>query len=261
MLVRPLTNHTEYRPWEIEWLRKRNPLGFVHIPKTGGSSILVAARMHNISWGPADFKSFPKPKFRKQLWQHTPIQYFPSKQNNSNPYQGQDLFTVVRNPYTRTISDYFYMCEYSKSEQRLPGCTDANGPKKAMVVNQAIQEKLKILLSAEKDSKYYYMRWGHRIPQYDFVFDSKGNRMVDYVLHQENLNDEFHSLMHAYNLPLQLSNYHARPRPAFGLDFGIFNLTMDTIRLIETAYAQDFSIGGYIKLSTADVQPWCRIPF
>jgi hypothetical protein len=265
ILVQPFKNHTEYRPWETTESKGRkiiNPLGYIHIPKTGGSSILTAARMHNISWGPVIFKGFPRPKFRKQLWQHTPIQYLPSSNPKNNPYQGQDLFAVIRNPYTRTISEHFYMCKYSKSEKRLPGCKDAQGPKKALVINQSIQEKLKIQLSAEKDSNDYYMRWGHRIPQYDFLFDSKGNRMVDYILHQETLNDEFQSLMHAYDLPLQLSSIeYGRPRPALGLDFGISNLTIDTIRLIETAYDQDFLIGGYVKLSKQAAQPWCGVSF
>lgn len=68
---------------------------FIHIPKTGGSSIMTCLYEN-----------------RKDNWirdktriNHDFFSYLKSKNNISNV---DKLFTVVRNPYTRTISYYFH---------------------------------------------------------------------------------------------------------------------------------------------------------
>jgi hypothetical protein len=80
---------------------------FIHIPKTGGSSIEYALRqvssqrfydgnvMNSIIF--EDVKYAP---------QHLPLKYF--IQNEKSIVSRYDIFTVVRNPYRRVISEYFW---------------------------------------------------------------------------------------------------------------------------------------------------------
>jgi hypothetical protein len=270
----PQLNRATYRPWEEEPARigirknqrKRRRLGFVHIPKTGGSSIVAAAAAQNMSWADELFAKWPKPQWKRQLWWHTPIQYLPILSNstkNKNPYVDQDLFVVVRNPYSRALSEFFYSCKSAATDRKPPECKAAHGPNKLQVVNQAMQERLHIVLSSEPNSKMYYQRWGHWIPQFDFVYDTytdidatladygTSRRLVDYyILHQERLTEEFSSLMEAYSLSfIRLPTERHKARQGFGAKFGIHNLTLKTLRLIETVYAKDFQIGGYLPLS------------
>jgi hypothetical protein len=273
----PQLNRTTYRPWEEESIiirkdqKKRRHLGFVHIPKTGGSSIVAAAAAQNMSWADELFAKWPKPQWKRQLWWHTPIQYLPILSNstkNKNPYVDQDLFLVVRNPYSRALSEFFYSCKSAATDRKPPECKAAHGPNKSQVVNQAMQERLHVVLSSEPNTKMYYQRWGHWIPQFDFVYDTHthtdiditlanygttrtSRRLVDhYILHQERLAEEFSSLMKAYSLSfIQLPTERHKARQGFGAKFGIHNLTLETLRLIETVYAKDFQIGDYLPLS------------
>ena len=102
----PLESHVNRRSWENVDKKCIRELGFLHVPKTGGSTIVEMAKKKSIKWADLLWEDWPKPKFhadRKQLWWHTPIQYIDVPQNFSNPYAGQDLFAVTRNPYNRVI--------------------------------------------------------------------------------------------------------------------------------------------------------------
>ena len=96
-------------------------LEFLHIPKNAGTTIEAAAGKVGITWGVCHFKQmsycpgFNATKVPKNhneppepVW-HYPIQYL-NLFTEENPYKGSgiDLFTVVRNPYDRMISEYYY---------------------------------------------------------------------------------------------------------------------------------------------------------
>ena len=98
----------------------KRELEFVHITKTGGSAIERAGGKYNISWGFCKYGG--NPKARKKLrcpknvspivpaprvalkkgspW-HVPLQFF-----LENPLSGSATFAVVRDPFTRVISEY-----------------------------------------------------------------------------------------------------------------------------------------------------------
>jgi len=87
--------------------RAKGPKGLtlIHIPRTGGTSIEECSRGESKGnrWGnlAPDLKLHGNKAFGCYV-QHTPpnlVQY----------YQGKDTFCVVRNPYTRLISEFGYM--------------------------------------------------------------------------------------------------------------------------------------------------------
>jgi len=93
----------------------RRSLKFFHIPKAAGTAIEhVAGLQLGIPWGSCLFNHKPKrnicryPKDsiewpRNYGWWHLPAQLFPMA--NSNPYDGAELFAVIRDPFDRLVSE------------------------------------------------------------------------------------------------------------------------------------------------------------
>ena len=124
-----------------------NPLEFIHITKTGGSAVELAAAAADITWGMCHFKSERDwgPACRRPNWAqflqqnfettattaaktrwgapwHAPPHWLewtePSNATSTtatttagaNPYRNSTTFTIVRNPYDRIISEFY--CKY-----------------------------------------------------------------------------------------------------------------------------------------------------
>lgn len=96
----------------------------------------------------------------------------------------------------------------------------------------------------------YFRSSGHFIPQYDFVYNDHHERLIQHVLHFENLKPEFDALMESYGIPLRLPN--EKYRFSARKDLGVHNLTEENILLIEKIYWDDFKEFGYKVLSQQD---------
>ena len=145
--------------------RKRSSLEFVHITKTGGSAIEKAGAEQGIVWGachymnisevgcsrpdlpytPPDYQSYAltspwhtPPKVLKYYVNNTQYPYGDTVHGDeNNELEGNkndndvDLFTVIRNPYDRVISEYY--CPWRgflpKYRQKSKKGKDPNDPK------------------------------------------------------------------------------------------------------------------------------------
>jgi hypothetical protein len=106
----------------------RRRLEFVHITKTGGSIIESVGYKYGILWGACHYMSikavecdgpdinYTAPDFKSYRLQspwHTPPKILRQYVNDATapfdqyPYHDADLFTVVRNPYDRIVSEYY----------------------------------------------------------------------------------------------------------------------------------------------------------
>ena len=72
-------------------------LKFMHITKTGGTSIEAAGKRLNVSWG--KFHTFAEKAYG--LWHDLPTKRNPSL------IRKYDWFTVVRNPFSRVVSEFW----------------------------------------------------------------------------------------------------------------------------------------------------------
>jgi len=247
----------ESRSWEN--MKVTRPLNFLHIPKTGGSSIFLIAAKNGLSWGECLFPSswrirkcpnetnigkWPEHPYDAPWW-HTPIQYLPK---NKKPYNKQDLFAVMRNPYERAVSEYYYYCQIHKRE-----CYSKDKQDSAERMNRELQQFLGTALRAEKNSSEYFIEFGHWIPQYDYFFNTTASgrkeRIVKHVLHHEYLNDEFAALVQAYGYNFTLPQKHMRSRKDMGAKLTTADLTEKTMKLIDIVYEKDFQIGNYEMLT------------
>jgi hypothetical protein len=201
------------------------------------------------------------------------------QQQHCNPYAGSDVLVVVRNPFDRVLSEFYYNCLVSK----LAKCQRQKIYENAYV-NEAIQKRVKWRKnSCYSPSKHrcYFANCNHDIPQYDYVYDyvydddddddDKGKRrrrLVKWVLHLETLQDEFPKLLRRYGLedvvrlPKQrvnagdslltmtsksTSGSAAKKKTNYHRRLTVANLTRETRELIALVYAKDFEAFGYSK--------------
>jgi hypothetical protein len=87
------------------------PLKFIHISKTGGTTIENVAIEKNIKWGKRDIEYSD--------YTHTLTKFTDIKIINQN-----DWFTVVRNPYSRIVSEFNFF--FKIAFQRLPNQINEN---------------------------------------------------------------------------------------------------------------------------------------
>jgi hypothetical protein len=189
----------------------------------------------------------PAPIHKTPPW-HLPPYYFEGESSHyaifGNPYGNATLFTVVRDPYERAVSEYLYIREELSRHE--PEASDMNIFLSDVL--HRIEDYIPLNASLNIQPQAYYIFSGHFIPQYDFVYDKNHRRVVDHVLHFENLLNEFPVLMDQYNLSdvvlaKKSVGRHARNENRVGVE----NLTLSNLRMIEKIYQRDFETFGYVS--------------
>lgn len=201
---------------------KPRELRLVHIPKAAGSALEEAAGTQaKVSWGSCLFDHRPRrpggwcvppagrSKFewpRKVGYWHLPPQLFPLL--GSNPYEGSDLFVVLRDPRDKLVSEFLYVCHKSKNrswDTKQVDCnqTSMDDPR---YMNEWITDKIRRLPTGQDMmARDYLDQNGHYTPQSQFIFADNGVRMVDYVLRMEDLSTELPRLMKAFGMNVKLA--------------------------------------------------------
>jgi hypothetical protein len=199
-------------------------LKFVHITKTGGTSIEVNANNKGISWGLFDMKLKSYYKDEEIHFWHIPIRYIESNKRESL-LEDYEFFTVVRDPYTRCLSEfYFFVCM---------GWIDAKHTR------ESLNETICKYINSKPDRD-------HWAPQSLFVYDERGEQIVKHILRFENLDNDFSTLMKEYNLDIQLVTRENIMNKIFTVN----DLYPVTVKLINDFYHEDFVNFGYQKILT-----------
>lgn len=210
-------------------------LQFVHIPKTAGSTISESAYYQfGICWGMFDpqlqrAEIAVENKNKQRLYAkkppvsrwHMPPRLFQAYCGSIKPYI-KPKFCVVRNPYSRLVSEY----EYEKSIKK--------------TTHTDINHFIKDTLAMYHSNNYIYD--GHLIPQYEYA------NACEYVLKFENLAMEFDDLMKQFNISLRLENLQRRKTGRTKCMTNTTNnvrtlqtqLNKESIKLINTFYQRDF---------------------
>ncbi len=202
-------------------------LKFVHITKTSGTYIEELGIKHGLCWGKYD-KYLEKrkiPKNSNPSYWHLPLQFF-----DSYPYQKHvKLFTIVRNPYDRIISEC--LCKWGgKFSKKMETKGDLN-----LYIKQQINKKKTLDLS-----------FHHFLQQHLYTHNEEGEKIVDYIIKFEEM-DKFNALMKDYSIDIEyIFNNKKKSK------FDYKDISEDNIKLINEVYHLDFKYYNYKKLAVSE---------
>lgn len=142
---------------------------FIHIPKTGGSSIQ---------------KIINNSTKKIKLYDHSSYQNWAKNKIIKDP---NIKFTIVRNPYDRLVSAYFYLKDGGANNE----------------LDLGYKKKLDKFNSFENfiENLDYNLIYDilHFVPQHEYIV-YQNNIIIDNIIHLENLNVEFENFSKKYNL-------------------------------------------------------------
>lgn len=196
----------------------KSKLKFIHITKTAGTSIENIGKIHGMQWGrfSIQFSRDGTAQISNDYWHH-PYSFYSIK-----PYDKTiKLFTVVRNPYSRVLSECFCRWGGIKYDSK----EDMN------IYIQFRLNKIKM--------KDYELN--HFLPQYMYVYDDDGKQIVHHVIRFEKLETEFENLMKQYGLSIKLDVRTMTNKKKYSID----DFTDETMQLINEVYKKDFLLFNY----------------
>lgn len=134
---------------------------FIHINKTGGSSIEKAL--------------------------HLPFEHKTALEKideiGHHKWDNKFSFTVFRNPWDKVVSHYHYRVLTNQTS----------------LGENPIDFNEWVLRTYGEQDPYYYDKPKMFMPQYDWVIDESNTILVDRILHFENLDDEFRGIQQLLN--------------------------------------------------------------
>jgi hypothetical protein len=160
---------------------------FVHIPRTGGTSIETAlgvssdARVENTS---LMFGRIASPALKSRALSTDFLQHLTASELRDllgDEFKDYFRFAFVRNPWERMVSVYFY-------HRKVTGQTM---------------------------SFHEFLKWGedhqrnHLVPQHEFVVDKDGNLLVDFVGRFERMSEDFSKVCAALKIERELPHLNA----------------------------------------------------
>lgn len=235
-------------------------LQFMHIPKHAGTVIESWAEERGLKWGskwlqhrwlkPASPIAVNSLGVLLAPW-HVPGSYFAT-----DPYDGLDVFIVVRNPYEHMISEF--RCPWFGFKALGAGPIRVNIGQERVLEWMTYKSQQEARASATADDMNEWIQrflthappwwWGH-IPQHQYVenLNKTGTMQQENILRMESLETDFQDLVVRYGLePGQLKSEakSTSSMPSFGVD----DLTETTRRMIEKHFDTDFEMFNYEKL-------------
>lgn len=197
---------------------------FVHIPKAGGTSI------ENLLW--PDFSTrteadlwmgFVKPFYNK--YQTGGLQHLLATQIREEVgqaiFQEYYKFSVVRNPFTKTVSQYLYM-------SRREDLRDFLNMKK----NATFIEYLHLISQKE------HVQWK---PQVDFVLDENNKPLLDDIIKLEKIKENYAYLTSKVGVSFNGLSHHNKGNYEAFKDYH----TKESIDIISEIYKKDIEYFNY----------------
>lgn len=204
---------------------------FIHIPKCAGSSIEKFFGISKIShkWDKANrlyLKGWDS--VHKIHLQHAKASDLLDKRLiEKKVWDEYFKFAIVRNPWDRAYSDYLWMMKDRKVKGSFEDYVLADGPFKKHLL----------------DGHNKHNRADHLTPQYKFIYDQKGELMVDFVGRFETLQTDFEKICER----LEISDAklpHEKKSKVKKLHYSEFmNATQKN--LVADIYAEDIALFNY----------------
>lgn len=236
---------------------------FIHIPKTAGTSIehifyekggcVSSCFFHKLQRNDIlENKNYDN----ISLW-HIPLQYF--KQSFFNNIMSEyTLFTIVRNPYERIVSDFKFWIQFYNARH-------GNTKRKLSYIEKHLLKQIKTIyennFTLDKQNlnafinnvldvdEYMTSLDGHLIPMYHYLVDKNGNNIsnVD-ILKHENLNNDFNDFVKKHNINMPSDVTRKYKSNVSEKTLSISDISDENVRLINDIYKKDFERFDYEML-------------
>jgi hypothetical protein len=164
------------------------------------------------------------------VW-HVPPRYYVA-----NPYREYATFAVVRDPYTRAISEY--NCPWTGYK--------GQNPEKASTLNRWLAQQLSSKFGGGNRAVSFQ-------PQHTYIWGEMQNngmrtRYIDEIIRFENLHNDFAALMARYGLQIELPQRHVNAAMPGGRHLLLpANLTNETVAAINKYAGLDFELLNYSR--------------
>jgi hypothetical protein len=195
---------------------------FIHIPKTGGSSLeIYFSRKYGIGLNYNSLYSGNN-AFNGHSLQHSTLREIKEmkiREMKNIDFNNIKIISIVRNPYHRLISDFFYHKFLNQNSDK-----------------DFVYKKIKEYF--ENDNTYD----NHKIPQYQFLINDDNNIDKDVIiLRTENLNEDMKNLGYDdFNIREKKNRYN-------NINYMDY-LNNESIQLINDYYDMDFIYFNYEKI-------------
>ena len=203
-----------------------NKLKFFHIPKNAGTTIEYLGKIYGINWGINDeylnCDDYMTDEYKNNIlfdYYHYPICYY-----NDSIIKGKESFVIIRNPYSRIISQLF--CKWNNYE-KFYNILEFNFCFKSFLLNSFKKNYINSRI----------------IKQTDFVFKNK-KKIINHVLKMENLEDDFNNLMKKFDININIKNRKINVSNQ-KKKFNINNIRTELLYIFNNYYKDDFSNFGY----------------
>ena len=196
----------------------KKPLNFIHISRTGGQTIVQTFLENGTDW-------------RKPSEYHKAFYLVPKEIKDA-----YDWFTVVRNPYTRVISEYawcqanIFLMNHKMDDKEY--------------FNSFLVKWIKNLNNPFKEPRnnppyiLYNKGEDHFTECYKYIDTDYPIRVLRHEALEEDFNDLMNEYGHPFTLGPKVNDLPEKP-------MNISDLYPETIELIQKVYARDFELFGY----------------
>jgi hypothetical protein len=202
---------------------------FVHIPKVAGQSIeRVFLGLQGLTWearAPLLLRFNPDPTFGPERLAHlTAVEYVSCGHLEKATFQPYFKFSFIRNPFERLVSEYRW-----------------RGLARSMSFRNFVTHYFPRPHAYADSSR-------HVLPQYDFLYDSGGRLLMDFVGRFENLQQDFDCVCQRLGISgSQLP--HANPSPETlsntAMHYSHHYDGNDLVDHVARLYEKDLSVFGY----------------
>ena len=198
---------------------------FIHIPKVAGQSIeSFFLNKHNLSWdnrAPLLLKFNPDPQQGPERLAHLKAaEYLDYGYINKYHFDQYFKFSFVRNPWSRLVSEYRYRAHH-----------------------QTIAFKDFVMHSLPTKSDYTDS-YRHIIPQYDFLYNTDGKLLIDFVGRFESLQKDFDDVCSQLGIADSILP-HMNASNHFNKNHYTQYYDAETIEIVGQMYAKDIETFRY----------------
>lgn len=190
---------------------------FIHIPKTAGESIELQLE------GYSNAKYYTNYDHKRRIPNQHLTAHEIKKELGKSKFDEKYKFSIVRNPFSRCISEYFWWIQFHSNH---------------ISFKDWVAKQLSNLINISQ-ARPILQR--HNIEQYKFIYDTNNNILVDFIGRFENLQEDFNTICDKIGIPKQQLPHKNKTKHKHYTEY----YDDETREIVAEKYAKDIEYFGY----------------